>query len=54
VTVGEPFQVTHFDTLGLTISPYVNRTEIGIGAHRAALTMISSTGSVWMLENVDK
>jgi Tol biopolymer transport system component len=54
VTVGEPFQVTHFDSPSLAISPFMNRSELGVGTHRAALTMISSTGSVWMLDNADK
>jgi hypothetical protein len=29
-------------------------SEIGIAAHRAVLTLVSSTGSIWMLDNVDK
>jgi hypothetical protein len=32
----------------------VNRTEIGIAAHRAVLTMLSISGSVWMLDGVDR
>jgi hypothetical protein len=35
-------------------SPQFDRTEIGIAPHRAMLTMVSSTGSIWMLDNVDK
>jgi Tol biopolymer transport system component len=54
VAVGQPFEVTHFTSPGLMISPSMSSSEIGIAAHRAVLPMVSSTGSVWMLDNVDK
>ncbi len=54
VTVGEPFEVTHFTSPDLIVTPYLDRTDTGIAAHRAILTMMSSTGSIWMLDNVDK
>jgi Tol biopolymer transport system component len=54
VTVGEPFDVTHFTSPALVVSPYMDRTEIGIAPTRAMLRMVSSTGSIWMLDNVDK
>ncbi len=52
--VGTPFTLTHFDSPALMISNDLSHTEIGISAHRAMLTMVTQTGSVWMLENVDK
>jgi serine/threonine protein kinase/Tol biopolymer transport system component len=52
--VGEPFDVTHFNSPGMAVSRHVDRTEIGVAAHRLVLTMESSTGSIWMLDNVDK
>jgi Tol biopolymer transport system component len=54
VTVGEPFDVTHFNSPALVVSPYLDRSEIGIAPQRAMLTMVSSTGGVWILDNVDK
>jgi Tol biopolymer transport system component len=52
--VGAPFTLTHFDSPAMMISNDLGHTEIGISAHRAMLTMVTQTGSVWMLENVDK
>jgi Tol biopolymer transport system component len=52
--VGAPVTLTHFDSPSLFISPFVNVTEIGIAAHRAVLTMQSISGSVWMLDGVDR
>ena len=54
IAVGQPFDVTHFTSPGLTVVPFMARAEIGIAAHRAVLPMMSSTGSIWMLDNVDK
>jgi hypothetical protein len=34
--------------------PLMDRCEIDIAAHRVVLPMVSSTGSVWMLDNVDR
>ena len=54
VATGQPFDVTHFVSPSLTVSTSMGESEIGIAAHRAVLTMVSSTGSIWMLDNVDK
>jgi WD40-like Beta Propeller Repeat len=53
-TIGQPFEVTHFASPSLMITPWMARIEIGIAAHRVVLPMQSSTGSIWMLDNVDK
>ena len=52
--VGEPFALTHFDSSTMVISPYIDSSELGISARHAALTMLTVTGSIWMLENVDR
>jgi hypothetical protein len=54
--MGDPFQLTRFDTpgLGLTISPDVGATDIGISGRRAVLTMQTVRGNIWMMENVDR
>jgi len=54
VAAGPPFEVTHFSSPSLIISPFVDRSEMSIAARRAVLPMVSSTGSIWMLDNVDK
>ena len=54
IAVGQPFDVTHFTSQSLIVNPFMPRAEIGIAAHRAVLPMMSSTGSIWMLDNVDK
>lgn len=51
---GEPFEVTHFSSPDLIVSPLLDRAEMGTAANRAMLTMQSATGSIWMLDNVDK
>jgi hypothetical protein len=52
--MGHPFDVRHFTSPRLTVVPFMARAEIAIAAHRAVLPMMSSTGSIWMLDNVDK
>jgi Tol biopolymer transport system component len=49
----EPFRVTSFDSVTLAIDPRMQVTEIGISSGRLALPMMSVTGNVWMLDNVD-
>jgi Tol biopolymer transport system component/predicted Ser/Thr protein kinase len=52
--LGSPRVLTHFDSPALSLSPFLDRAEIGISPHRAVLTMLTMTGSIWMLDNVDK
>ena len=52
--IGAPFALTRFDSPSLFISPLMNQTEIGIGPHRMVLAMRSISGSVWMLDGVDR
>ena len=52
--VGAPATLSRFDSPSQFISPFVNRTEIGIAPHRMVLTMLSISGSVWMLDGVDR
>jgi len=51
---GEPFMITRYHSPALMISPEIGDTEIGVSAHRALLTLATVTGSIWMLDNVDK
>jgi Tol biopolymer transport system component len=52
--IGEPFQVTRFDTPGSTILPDMAYAEIGISARRAILPMQTVRGNIWVMENVDR
>jgi Tol biopolymer transport system component len=52
--IGTPFPVTRFDNSSLAVSPFSGRTGLGISAHRVTLIMQTATGSIWMLDNVDK
>jgi hypothetical protein len=54
VPVGQPFALTSFDSPGLYISPYLERAEMDVSARHLMLTMRSVTGSIWMLEGVDR
>ena len=53
-TVGQPFVLSHFDSPGRMISPHTDRTELGIASRRAVIALRSVSGSIWMLDNVDK
>ena len=50
----EPFRVTSFDSITLAIDPRMSVTEVGVSSDRLALPMMSVTGNIWMLDNVDK
>jgi hypothetical protein len=54
VTIGQPFDVTHFASPSLMVNTNLDETQIGISARRVVLPMSSSTGSIWILDNVDK
>ena len=53
-TIGQPFVLTRFDSQSRMISPNMDKTEMGIGAGRALLNLRTVTGSVWMLDHVDR
>jgi hypothetical protein len=52
--VGQPFALTQFDSPTMLISPYIETSDLSISARHAALTMLTVTGSIWMLENLDR
>jgi eukaryotic-like serine/threonine-protein kinase len=53
--VGAPFMITRFNSASQMISPTtIGDIDVGISAARALLTLATKTGSVWMLDNVDK
>jgi eukaryotic-like serine/threonine-protein kinase len=53
-TVGTPFQITAFRSPARTISPNLSWGELGVAPEQLALTILEASGSIWMLDNVDK
>jgi len=54
VPAGPPSQVTSFTSATFSIYPEMGLAEIGVSSTRLALPMLTVTGSIWMLDNVDK
>jgi serine/threonine protein kinase/Tol biopolymer transport system component len=52
--VGAPVQLSDFSRPDLEISPEVGTTEVSVTAKQVFLTMRSTSGSIWMLDNVDR
>jgi hypothetical protein len=54
-TVGAPFQVTHFDGRARQIDArHVQTSEQSVSRTSLLLPMSDTTGSIWMLDNMDK
>jgi eukaryotic-like serine/threonine-protein kinase len=53
-TVGSPIQITAFRSPAHTISPNLGDGELSVAPGRLALPILEASGSVWMLDNVDK
>ena len=52
--VGEPFCVTSFESPGLRVSEPISLAELSVTRDRLALTLTEVSGSIWMLDNVDR
>jgi len=52
--IGEPFPLTHFDSPKRAISPYIDQSYLAMSPRHAVVQMMTVSGSVWMLENVDR
>lgn len=52
--LGTPFQVTNFNSFSQMISPNLAAQELGLTANRLVLPISEITGSIWILENVDR
>ena len=51
---GEPFQVTSLNAISTRVLSPLPVTELAIAADRLILPIVESSGSVWVLENVDR
>jgi len=52
--VGAPFQVTHFDGRARQINTNIGSTDQSVSRTGILLPMTDTSGSIWMLDNVDK
>ena len=52
--LGEPFRVSGYDSPSHMISVQLARTEMALTANRLAIPILDISGSVWMLEDVDR
>jgi Tol biopolymer transport system component/DNA-binding winged helix-turn-helix (wHTH) protein len=52
--VGEAFGVTAFENPSLMIPDRINRVELSLTQDKLVLTMEDRSGSIWMLDNVDR
>jgi len=53
-SAGEPFRVTKFESPNKLVAPTTRTTEISLTADRLALPIMEISGSIWILENVDR
>jgi eukaryotic-like serine/threonine-protein kinase len=53
VPAGEPFAITRYDSPALFVSPHVEKTGMDVVNGRVTLTMTSTVGSIWMLDDVE-
>lgn len=52
--IGEIFQVTKYENPNYMVSPYILSMEISLSETRLILPVMQVTGSIWMLDNVDR
>jgi hypothetical protein len=53
-TVGDPFRVTALDSPGLRIPGYMGNVEISISRKNLVVSVGQLSGSIWVLDNVDR
>lgn len=52
--IGKPFRVTAFETPSLMFPESIEPADISVAAGKLAVTLQESSGSIWMLDNVDQ
>lgn len=52
--IGKPFALTSFDSAATVISPYFDVSELSVSRRHVAMTMLTVSGNLWMLEGVDR
>ena len=51
---GEAFRVTEFENPGQMVLPLLGRLELALATDRLVLPIMEVSGSIWVLENVDR
>jgi Tol biopolymer transport system component len=51
---GDPFRVTNLENPSERVSSAVNTMELAIAPNRMVLPIVEASGSVWVLENIDR
>jgi len=52
--VGDPFRVTAFESPALMVPKYIYPVELSLTQDKLVLTMEKRSGSIWVLDNVDR
>jgi dipeptidyl aminopeptidase/acylaminoacyl peptidase len=52
--VGNPFPVTSFESPALMIPKQISRVQLSLTQDRLVITVAQVSGSIWVLENVDR
>jgi hypothetical protein len=52
--LGEPFQISHFDSSVQMVGPDVSALQYAITGDRLVLPVTQASGAVWILEDVDQ
>ena len=53
-TVGEPFQVSKFESARLMVPRFIPPVGLSLTQDKLVLTMAEESGGIWVLENVDR
>jgi Tol biopolymer transport system component len=52
--IGEPFQVSKFNSVRHRISPEFEVTDLNVSRTRLILPIMETAGSIWVLDNIDR
>jgi hypothetical protein len=52
--LGDPFQVTHFDTPSERVSSPMATLDLAIGPHKLVLPIVQTSGAIWILESTSR
>ncbi len=51
---GEPFRVTAFEKPSLMVPDFIAYVGLSVTQNKLAITVEEQSGSIWMLDNIDK
>ena len=53
-TVGQPFQVSRFERPRLMVPQWIPPVGLSLTQDKLVMTMAEESGSIWVLDNVDR